>query len=134
MTDGYRGAMSRTLRAFLIAVALAALPVSAEVIEIAATGTSDASTDTGEIPSEGDIVSVQLCGGTGGDVFSGSISVKQGNETGKLVEVWNSGTITSQSDCAVATYAQIPGPAALTQVVITRTSGKYGAWYHRWPR
>ena len=134
MTSGYLGAMSRTIKALLITLALAGLPASAEVIEIAPAGTSAASTDTGEIQSEGDIISVQLCGGTGGDVFSGSISVKQGNKTGKLVEVWNSGTITSQSGCAAATFAQIPGPAAITQVVITRTGGKYGAWYHRSPR
>ena len=126
--------MSRTIKALLITLALAGLPASAEVIEIAPAGTSAASTDTGEIPSDGDVLSVQLCGGTSGNVFSGSVSVKQGNKTGKLVEVWNSGSITSQSGCAVATFASIPGPAALTQIIITRSGGTYGAWYHRSPR
>ena len=84
------------LKFVLLLSALLAVPgaVLAETLEIAPTGTA-ASADTGEIPIEGDAVSIQLCGGTGGDVFSGSISVKQGNKTGELVETWSSGAIAS---------------------------------------
>jgi len=123
------------LKFVLLLSALLAVPgaVLAETLEIAPTGTA-ASADTGEIPIEGDAVSIQLCGGTGGDVFSGSISVKQGNKTGKLVETWSSGAIASQSGCAVATFAHGFGASALVQVVVTRTGGKYGAWLHRYPR
>jgi len=124
-----------SLLMFLAAV-VAFLPSLArsEVIEIAAADTSAASTDTGEIKIDGDYFSFQLCGGTAGNVFSGSISVLQGNKTGQMVETWNSGAIVSQSGCATATFAHNFGPSALAQVVITRSGGTYGAWLNRWPR
>lgn len=103
-------------------------PAHAKVRPIAE-ASSAATTDSGEIPTGGGNVSVQLCGGTGGDAFSGSFVVKQGSATGKLVQIYSSGTITGLDGCSATYYIGLgDNVAPFTQVLITRTAGKYSAW------
>lgn len=99
-----------------------------------ATASASASVDSGEVITSGGLVTVQLCGGTGGDVFSGSFVVKQGSATGYLTQTYSSGTITSMSACGAEGYVQLPTEAQYTQVVITRTGGKQSSWLYWTPR
>lgn len=120
------------MRFALVFLALVALllpgPAAGETIELAAAGTS-ASLDTGELATDGLALSVQLCGGSGGNAVSGTLTVYQGNKTGKLAAVWTV-TLTTQDGCSAASFAGIPGPAPISQIVFTRTAGTYGAWLH----
>lgn len=113
---------------FLLLLLAVTRPASAAVVTIA-TNASAASTDSGEIDTGGGHISVQFCGGTGADAFSGSFVVNQGAATGKLVPTYSSGTITGLDGCS-ATYhinfQQNVNP--FTRIVITRTAGKYSAW------
>lgn len=112
---------------FLLSLAVAS-PVTAGVVTIA-TNASAASTDSGEIDTSDGHVSVQLCGGTGGDAFSGSFVVKQGSASGKLVRVYSSGAISALDGCSATYYIGFGANVApFTQVLITRTAGKYSAW------
>lgn len=111
-----------------ILLLLGAGPAAGQVIELAPAGTS-ASLDTGEIDTRGLALSVQLCGGTAGNVVSGTLTVYQGNKTGNLAALWTA-TLASQSGCDAASFAQLPGPAAITRVVFAHTAGTYGAWMY----
>lgn len=107
---------------------LGAGPAAGQVIELAPAGTS-ASLDTGEMDTKDLAFSVQLCGGTAGNVVSGTLTVYQGNKTGNLTALWTV-TLASQSGCDAASFFQAPGPAAISRVVFTRTGGTYGVWYY----
>lgn len=121
----------KSLLAFAAVLLLLAHPATAagEVTELAPAGTT-ASLDTGEIDTKGLALSVQLCGGTSGNVVSGTLTVYQGNKTGNLAALWTA-TLSSQSGCDAASFVQLPGPAALTRIVFTRTGGTYGAWLYQ---
>lgn len=128
-SDSHAGFSSSGLVGLLLLVLLAvASPATAGVTPIA-TNASAASTDSGEIPTGGGHVSVQVCGGTGGDAFSGSFVVKQGAAPGKLVQVYASGAIAGLDGCSATYYIGLGSNVApYTQVVITRSAGKYSAW------
>lgn len=123
---------------WLIAVMLMALAVplhgAGPGIVTIATASASASVDSGEVITSGGLVTVQLCGGTGGDVFSGSFIVKQGSASGYLAQTYSSGTITSMSACGAEGYVQLPTESQYTQVVITRTGGKQSSFIYWTPR
>lgn len=125
----------RVLVAALVAMVMG-LPLMAAgpgIVTIA-TASSAASVDSGEIVTSGGLSTVQVCGGTGGDVFSGSFVVKQGSASGYLTQTYSSGTITSMSGCGAEGYIQLPTESQYTQVVITRTSGKQTSMLYWTPR
>lgn len=113
---------------FLLLLLAITRPASAGVVPIA-TNESAASTDSGEKDTGGGHISVQFCGGTGADAFDGSFVVKQGAAHGKLVQIYSSGTITGLDGCSATYYVNFgTNVSPFTQIVITRTAGKYSAW------
>ena len=113
---------------FLLLLLAVARTAPAAVVPIA-TNASAASTDSGEIDTGGGHISVQFCGGTGADAFSGSFVVNQGAATGKLVTTYSSGAITGLDGCSATYYINFQQNVnPFTQIVITRTAGKYSAW------
>lgn len=125
--------LQRILLVSLVGVMFAfAWHARAEVIPIGPAATAS-SYDSGEIDVSGYVFAVQTCGGTDADVFSGALAVQQGLATGRLVQTWASGTVTSQSGCSVVTFSGGFKPSALARVIITRTGGKSTTWLYRWP-
>jgi hypothetical protein len=125
---------SKVLIAALAALVLTLPLLAGPGIVTIATASSAASVDSGEIITSGGLVTVQVCGGTGGDAFTGSFVVKQGSASGYLTQTYSSGTITSMSGCGAEGYIQLPTESQYTQVVITRSSGKQTSFFYWTPR
>lgn len=67
-------------------------------------------------------IRVQACGGTGGDAFSGTVSITQGSAKTAVVEVLAL-TLSGVDGCAAANYRTL-NPAAWTGASYTRSAGK----------
>lgn len=76
-----------------------------------------------EYPADGGYIAVQVCGGTGGDAFTGTVTVSQGVVSGKLVAT-QTATITALSGCSVTYlwvgFYELPW----AQISYTRSAGK----------
>lgn len=94
---------------------------------------SSSSVDTGEVIIGGPAV-FTLCGGTGGNTFSGSFVIKQGLVSGQLATTYSSGSLSGISACDPSTNIQIPTEMPYLQIVVTRSSGTYSSSYYWTPR
>jgi len=65
---------------------------------------------------------VQVCGGTGGDAFSGTVSIKQGARTATIVETLSL-TLSGVEGCVAANYRTL-NPSLVTGASYTRSGGK----------
>ncbi len=115
-----------------ILVVLSPAAHAASRVEVIATASSS-SADTGEVVIGGPAV-FQLCGGTGGNTFSGSFVIKQGLVSGSLTTTYSSGALAGISGCDASTAIQIPTEMPYLQIVITRTAGTHSSSYYWTPR
>ena len=119
--------MRRTHIPLLLLALFISMPATAQVWKVF-DASSTASGDSGELPYSTTGFSVQFCGGTGGDAFSGSFVVKQGMETGGLVQSYSSGAIAGLSGCSATYYIAGFRQSSYLQILVTKSAGKYTVW------
>lgn len=106
----------RIILSALLASAIGFSAYAASGVATILSGVSAASGTSGEIQTAGNThLRVQACGTS----FSGVVTIKQGEFTGKLTPT-KTITLTSNSDC---TSYYILQPSALTEVAYTRSAG-----------
>lgn len=119
------------MRKLLVILAMVTALMAGRVDGVVATvldGVSATSGSSGVQKTDGGTITVQICGGTGGDVFTGTVTVKQGTAASRMVTIV---TVSPSSlDGCSATY-YLRGPtgadfavAPYTEITYTRSGGK----------